>query len=114
MREHCGMAALASVIGRLLALIATPGWIRTRFKQYPRQLFEPGGGSLVQGSVASGLRHIYIRALLNQDARRLRIAAERNTGMQWLIAHRVVREAMHVRPMGKQESRCFGPAERGG
>lgn len=101
MLEHGSVAALAGVVGWGLALVATPQWIRPGFEEYSRQFFEPGSRCLVQGSVACGLGHIYIRSLVDQNARRLRVAAQSNTGMQRLIVHWVVREAMQVRTVAK-------------
>ena len=87
--------------------MANASRVRSRLEQDPRQLFEPGSRRLVQGRVASGLRHVYVRSLRNQKAHRLAILAQGNAGMQWLIVHRVAREAVHMRSVGKQQSRCL-------
>ena len=69
--------------------------------------------SLVQGGIASSLLHIDVRSLGNQEARRLAILAQRNTRMQWLIAHGVARETVHVRSVGQQQCRCLRSAKPG-
>ena len=68
------------------------------FEQNPRQVRKPGGGRLMKRRVASGLRHIDIRALLDQQAHGLTILAQGNTSMQRLVVHRdCARSGAHAR-----------------
>ncbi len=85
----------------------------SRFEQDPDHVFESGSRRLVQRRVASGLRHVYVCALFDQEPHRFAIAAQCNAGMQWLIVHGVPREAVHMCSVSKQESGCLGSAKCG-
>jgi hypothetical protein len=87
--------------------------VRSRVKQYPRQVRTPCGSCLMKRRVSSGLRHIDIRALLDQQAHGLTILAQGNTCMQWLVVHGIPREAVYMRAVGEQQSRRLGSAKRG-
>ena len=105
------MAALPSIVGRSLTLVASHIPFGPGFKQNRNHLYQPGSRRLVQGGITSGLRHVYVRPLGNQEAHRPRVAAQGNTCVEWLIAHRVVRETVYVCAMGKQKSRRLGSAK---
>jgi hypothetical protein len=85
----------------------------SRVKQYPRQVRTPCGSCLMKRRVSSGLRHIDIRALLDQQAHGLTILAQGNTCMQWLVVHGIPREAVYMRAVGEQQSCGLGSAKRG-
>lgn len=84
----------------------------SRFEQDPDHIFESGRRRLVQRCVPSGLGHVYVCALLDQQPQRFAIAAQCNTGMQWLVVHGVPRKAVYMCSVSKQESRCLGSAKR--
>jgi len=105
------MTAFASIISRSLSLIAAHIRVRPGLKKTFSQLYQSRSRCLVQGGVASGLCHVHVRTLGNQDAHRLQVAAQGDTCMQWLIAHRVAREAVYVCSVGKKQSRCLGSAK---
>ena len=84
-----------------------------RIKKYLRQVRTPGGSCLMKRRVSSGLGHIDIRALLDQQAHSLAILTQGNTCMQWLVVHGIPREAVYMRAVGEQKSRRLGSAKRG-
>ena len=53
--------------------MANVGWICSCLEQDLCQLCIPGGGGLVQGSVASGLLHVHVRSLGDEQTHRLDI-----------------------------------------
>src|ERR1700685_2447702 len=105
------MAALPCIVSRSFTLVASHIRFGPGFKQNRSHLYQPCSRCLVQGGVDSGLRHVYVLSLGNHDARRLRVAAQGNTSMQWLIVHRVMRETVYMCSMGKQQNRCLGSAK---
>jgi len=90
----------ACIVGRSFTLMAEHSPVRPGVKKYLRQVRTPGSRSLVQRRVASGLRHVDIRSLLDQQAHSLAILAQGNTCMQRLVVHGIPRKAVYMRPMG--------------
>ena len=107
------MTALACIVSRTFSLVAAQILFRPCFQQNLDQLDQTTSRCLVQRAVATGLRHVYVRSLCNEDADRLRIPAQGNTCMQCLIVQWVAREAVHVRSVGKQQNCCRRSAKCG-
>jgi hypothetical protein len=104
--------AVACVVGRSLALVARPGRIRSCLEQDSGQVGKAGGCCLVQGGIASGLRHVDIRAVGQQESNCLGIPAQGYTGMQRLVLQRVARELAHLRAVVEQQS-CRSRSAKG-
>lgn len=107
------MVTFAGVVGRGFALVAAAAWIGSRFEQEAGEVFQAGGGCLVEGSVTPGLLYVYVRSLGNQEARGLDILAQCDAGMQGLVVHGVAREPMHVGAVGQEQSCGLRTAKRG-
>ena len=88
------MLTFACIVGRSFTLMAEHSPVRPGVKKYLRQVRTPCGRSLVQRRVASGLRHVDIRSLLDQQAHSLAILAQGNTCMQRLVVHGIPRKAV--------------------
>ena len=65
--------SFAGIIRWRLPLVANTGRIRSRFKKDSDQLGVSRSCRLVQGSVASGLFHVYVRSLGDEKMHRLDI-----------------------------------------
>ena len=85
--------------------------IRTSLEKYPHEFRIPRRRRLVQRSVASGLRHVHICSLGDQNAGGLAILAQSDAGVQRLVVLGVAGEAMDMRPVDEQQSRCGRPAK---
>ena len=87
--------------------------VRARFKQDLNQVRTPVGRRLVERRVTSGLRHVDIRSLLDQQAHGFAILAYGNAGMERLVVQGIPRKAVYMGSMGQQQNGCLGSAERG-
>jgi len=93
--------------------MANPRRVRSSFEEDSDQVRPAVGRGLVERGVASSLRHVDIRALLDQQAHGFTILANGNTCMQRLVVHGVPREAVYMRAVGEQQRRRLGSAKRG-
>ena len=94
------MFTFACVVGRSLALVAKIGRVRSGLEQDLDEVRAPIGCSLVERRVASCLRHVDIRSLLDQQARGLAIPAYGNASVERLVVLGIPRKAVYMCPMG--------------
>jgi hypothetical protein len=81
-------------------------------REQQQDQFQPSGSSsLMQWRVPTHLCRIQIRSLVNQEAHRFLISAQRNARVQRLVAHGVARVPVDMRSMLQQQSRRLGTSE---